>query len=117
MKKVLLFMISLSVIQELAAQTKHKISPADIYRLQTISDPHISPDGKWVSYTLSTVDSVKDKRNSDVWMVSWNGAQTVQLTNTPEGESSARWSPDGKYISFISSRMGEKNSQDRKSVV
>ncbi len=111
MKKILLCIIIITTIEQLTAQTKHKISPADIYRLQTISDPHISPDGKWVSYTLSTVDSAKDKRNSDVWMVSWGGEQTLQLTNTPEGESSARWSPDGKYISFISSRMGEKNSQ------
>ena len=111
MKKVLLFIVISSLLQQLSAQTKHKISPADIYRLQTISDPHISPDGKWVSYTLSTVDSTKDKRNSDVWMVSWDGTQTVQLTNTPEGESSARFSPDGKFITFISSRMGEKNSQ------
>ena len=103
MKKILLCIIIITTIEQLTAQTKHKISPADIYRLQTISDPHISPDGKWVSYTLSTVDSAKDKRNSDVWMVSWGGEQTLQLTNTPEGESSARWSPDGKYISFISS--------------
>jgi dipeptidyl aminopeptidase/acylaminoacyl peptidase len=84
---------------------KRPIKPADIYRLPTISDPQPSPDGKWVSYTLSTIDSLKDSRNSDIWMISWDGTQDIQLTNSPEGESRARWSPDGKYISFLSSRQ------------
>ncbi len=43
-------------------------------------------------------------------MVSWDGQQSVQLTYSPDGESSPRWSPDGKYLSFISSRQG-KSSQ------
>jgi len=84
---------------------KRPITPADIYRLPAISDPQPSPDGKWVSYTLSTIDSLKDNRNSDVWMISVDGAQDIQLTNSPDGESRARWSPDGKYISFLSSRQ------------
>lgn len=85
--------------------------PKDIYRLQSISDPQVSPDGKWVSYGLSTVDTTKDKRNADLWMVSWDGKESVQLTNTPDGESRARFSPDGKYISFVSARQGATKSQ------
>lgn len=89
------------------AQTKRTLRPGDIYRMQTLSDANISPDGKWVAYTLSSVDSAKDKRNSDVWMISWDGKENVQLTNSPEGESSPRFSPDGKYISFVASRSGK----------
>ncbi|HEY4288318.1 MAG TPA: S9 family peptidase [Puia sp.] len=85
--------------------TKRPIQPGDIYRLPAISDPQPSPDGKWISYTLSTIDSVKDNRNSDIWMISWDGTQDIRLTNDPEGESRARWSPDGRYISFLSSRQ------------
>lgn len=84
---------------------KRPIRPADIYRLPAISDPQPSPDGKWISYTLSTIDSLKDNRNSDIWMVSSDGTQDIQLTYNPEGESRARWSPDGRYISFLSSRQ------------
>jgi dipeptidyl aminopeptidase/acylaminoacyl peptidase len=84
---------------------KRPITPADIYRLPAISDPQPSPDGKWISYTLSTIDSLKDSRNSDIWMISMDGTQDIQLTNSPDGESRARWSPDGKYISFLSSRQ------------
>jgi dipeptidyl aminopeptidase/acylaminoacyl peptidase len=88
-----------------APQAKRTLRPADLYRLPSISDPQPSPDGRWVSYTLTTIDSVKDNRNSDIWMISWDGTQDIQLTNDPDGESRARWSPDGRYLSFLSSRM------------
>jgi dipeptidyl aminopeptidase/acylaminoacyl peptidase len=90
-------------------QSKRKIRPGDIYRLQTLSDAQASPDGQWIAYVLSSVDSAKDKRNSDVWMVSWDGKSNVQLTFSPDGESSPRWTPDGKYISFLSSRQGKRS--------
>ena len=97
----------------LSAQTptKRPLKPSDVYRLQNLGDPQISPDGNWVAYTLSTVDSVKNKRNSDIWMVSWDGKESIQLTHTPDGESQPRWSPDGKYLSFVSSRSGLTSSQ------
>src|SRR5580658_1599952 len=91
--------------------SQRPIRPADLYRLPGISDPQPSPDGKWVSYTLTTIDSLKDSRNSDVWMISWDGTQDIQLTNSPDGESHARWSPDGRYISFLSSRQEGKGGQ------
>jgi len=95
------------------AQTpaKRPIRPADLYRLPSLSDPQLSPDGKWVSYTLSTIDSVKDSRNADIWMVSWDGSQDIQLTSSPDGESRARWSPDGRWLSFLSSRQEGKGAQ------
>ena len=90
---------------------KRALKPSDVYLLKNIGEPRLSPDGKWVAYTVSSVDTAKDKHNSDVWMVSWDGTQTVQLTNSEEGESSPRWSPDGKYLSFIAARNGDKIAQ------
>jgi dipeptidyl aminopeptidase/acylaminoacyl peptidase len=90
---------------------KRPLQPSDVYRLKSVGSPQVSPDGSWVAYTVSSVDSAKDKRNTDIWMVSWDGAQTVQMTNSPDSESSPRWSPDGKYLSFVSSRQGAKSSQ------
>jgi Tol biopolymer transport system component len=104
----------LSIASMLYAQNpaKRSLRPADIYRLPALSDPQVSPDGKWVSYTMTTIDSVKDGRNSDIWMVSMDGLQDIQLSSSPDGESRARWSPDGKWISFLSSRGdGVKGSQ------
>jgi dipeptidyl aminopeptidase/acylaminoacyl peptidase len=90
---------------------KRPIRPADIYRLPVLSDPQVSPDGNWISYTMTTIDSLKDSRNSDLWMVSWDGTQDIQLTSNPDGESRARWSPDGKWLSFLSSRQDGKGAQ------
>lgn len=110
---ILLITILLFSFSENYAQnpTKRSLKPSDVYRLQSLGDPQISPDGNWVAYTLSSVDSVKNKRNSDIWMVSWDGKESIQLTHTPDGESQPRWSPDGKYLSFVSSRNGLTSSQ------
>src|SRR5215203_1871924 len=94
-----------------AAQSKRPLKADDIYNLREVRDPQRSPDGKWVAYTVATAIKDTDKNNNDVWMVSWDGSQQIQITSTPEGESSARWSPDGKYLSFVSSRMGAKGGQ------
>jgi len=94
-----------------APPAKRPIRPADLYRLPSVSDPQPSPDGKWISYTLTTIDSLKDSRNADVWMISIDGSQDIQLTNSPDGESRARWSPDGRNLSFLSSRQESKGSQ------
>jgi dipeptidyl aminopeptidase/acylaminoacyl peptidase len=90
---------------------KRPMRPSDIYRLPSIGDPQVSPEGKWVAYTLSVIDSIKDRRTSHIWMISWDGSQDIQLTGSIEGESRPRWSPDGKYLSFLSSRMESKGSQ------
>ncbi|HVL69432.1 MAG TPA: S9 family peptidase [Vicinamibacterales bacterium] len=83
----------------------------DIFHIRDVRDPQRSPDGRWVAYTVTTAVKDTDKNNTDIWMVSWDGAQTIQLTSTPDGESSPRWSPDNKYLSFISSRQGAKDGQ------
>ena len=113
MKNFLLFIVSFTAFVNCIAQTdaRRPLLPSDIYLLKNVSDPQVSPDGKWVSYTISSVDTAKDKRQGNIWMTSWDGAQQVQLTFTDDGENTARWSPDGKWLSFVSSRNGEKTAQ------
>ena len=79
----------------------------DLAKVHAVSDPQRSPDGKWVAYTVATSDVEKDKRDSDIWMVSWDGSDQVQLTSSKDKESSPRWSPDGKYLAFLASRGDE----------
>src|SRR5215467_5198116 len=110
------FLASLAVlifINSSSAQTtaKRMIKPADIYRLKNISDPQVSPDGQWIAYTLTEVDSIKDKRNTDIWMINWTGTDDIQLTSSGESETKPRWSPDGKFLSFLSSRNDAKENQ------
>jgi len=86
---------------------KRPIRVDDMHRFHDVRDLQISPDGKWVAYTLSTVDTSADKSDTDVWMVSWDGAQNLRVTSSPENENAPRWSPDGRYLSFLSSRPGK----------
>jgi dipeptidyl aminopeptidase/acylaminoacyl peptidase len=111
MKSIFSFVLVFLIVLSAQAQNKRPLRPSDIYRLKSIGDPQLSPEGNWVAYSISVVDSVKDKRNTDLWMTSWDGTQTIQLTYTPDGEGTPRWSPDGKYLSFLSSRTGLNRSQ------
>jgi dipeptidyl aminopeptidase/acylaminoacyl peptidase len=76
----------------------------DVYRLRQVSDPQLSPDGVWVAYTVSLPDTVEDQVNSDIWMTSWDGARSLRLTSSKASEDTPRWSPDGRYLTFLSGR-------------
>jgi len=79
--------------------------PADVHALFYVSDLAISPEGDWVAYSVETTDIDEDRYDSDLYMVSWDGATRVQLTHTEKhSESHPRFSPDGKYLAFIASR-------------
>jgi dipeptidyl aminopeptidase/acylaminoacyl peptidase len=103
LRKLFGIIILLLVVTAAQAQ-KRTLTPSDVYRLQSTGGAQISPDGKWIVYTLSTTDSAKDRRNSDIWMMRWDGSDNIQLTNTPDGEGNPKFSPDGKFISFTASR-------------
>jgi dipeptidyl aminopeptidase/acylaminoacyl peptidase len=66
--------------------------------------PQISPDGKWVAYTISEWDKKENRRVSHVWLASTDGGRSTKLTNGEKGESSPQWSPDGMFIAFLAER-------------
>jgi len=86
---------------------KRKLNLDDQHRFLNVGDPHCSPDAKWIAYTLGTTDAKEEKRDSDIWMVATDGSKKLRMTSSPEAENSPRWSPDGKYLSFTSSRPGK----------
>lgn len=93
------------------APAKRAIQSSDLFRLRAIGDPQRSPDGAWVAYTVTRADSAKDKSDTDIWLSRWDGSATVRLTFSEESETQPRWSPDGKTLSFVSSRQGAKGGQ------
>jgi len=94
-----------------ASAQKRALAVDDIYNVKDVRDPQRSPDGKWVAYVVSRAIKDGDKNDTDVWMASWDGTQEIQVTSSPDGESQPRWSPDNKYLSFVSSRQGAKGGQ------
>lgn len=84
------------------------IGPNDVLRVNNIGAPKISPEGKWILYSHGTVDAAKDKNQSKLCMVSSDGTETLTLTEQTKSFSSANWSPDGKYISFMAAGKDDK---------
>ncbi|HEV8483269.1 MAG TPA: S9 family peptidase [Blastocatellia bacterium] len=81
------------------------ITPEDYFAFEFLSDPQLSPDGKLVSYVVTTVDQKQNRRNSSVWMVTADGSRAPwQFTTSPQSSTSPRWSTDGQYLAFLSSR-------------
>ena len=93
------------------APVTRPLRPSDIYQLRSVGDPQLSPDGNWVAYTITSADSARDKSDTDIWMTSWDGTQTIRVTSSPESEATPRFSPDGRYLAFVSGRQDGKGGQ------
>jgi Tol biopolymer transport system component len=104
MNRILIFTVSLLLIVLTSYSQKRNLRPGDIYRIKSTGGGSISPDGNWFAYTVTSIDSAKNNRNTDIWMMKWDGTENIQLTNSTDAETNPQWSPDGKYISFAAAR-------------
>ena len=99
---------------------KRAITIDDFFALKKVNDPHISPDEKWIAYTIASSDLEKDKTETRIWMSPISGGDALPMTAKGYSASEPRWSPDGKYLSFIAQRSesgdDKKDSEDKPQV-
>jgi len=86
------------------------ITVDDVFEIREVRDPQITGDGKWVAYAVSTMSLKEDKTETRIWMVPSEGGDAIVMTAEKQSSSHARWSPDGKYLAFLSKR-GEGKTQ------
>ncbi|MEP6788333.1 MAG: S9 family peptidase, partial [Acidobacteriota bacterium] len=88
------------VLAVVAASAQLTFSANDLLGVKRVLDPQLSPDGKWVAYTIGIVDKEANKVVNQIYIVSVDGSKPKQITNNPSSSSGPRWSPDGKRIAF-----------------
>ena len=105
-QKVLLFvLLFMSLSATIFAQT-HAFSIHDMLAMDRLSEPQVSPDGKWVVFTLRKTDLAANRGRTDLWLVGIDGTGLRQLTVNPASDFSPQWARDGKSIWFMSTRSG-----------
>ena len=88
------------------SQSKRPLELEDLFRIKRVSDPALSPDGKWIVFTVEIPDKEANKNRSDLWIISSEGGTPRQFTKDSTNEKHAAWSPDGKTIAFESNSTG-----------
>ena len=89
-----------------AAADTEPFTVQDLVTLKRLSDPRISPDGRRVAFVLRSTDLEADRGRTDLWSVGVDGSEPRRLTTHEAGDSNPRWSPDGRFLYFLSSRSG-----------
>ena len=89
------------------ANALRNIQVDDYFALKSVGSPRVSPDGAWVAYTVRTKDLENDRSETRLWIVSTSGGDALPMTAKGSSVWRPRWSPDGKYLTFMASSRGQ----------
>lgn len=108
LKLLLLLAAAAAGAQSLApAPQRRPMEFSDLMKMRRLGDIDLSPDGRWILFTVTDVNLERNTRTPHLWVIPAAGGAEKPLTASIAGESEGRFSPDGKRILFLSPRSGD----------
>jgi dipeptidyl aminopeptidase/acylaminoacyl peptidase len=95
----------------LISQKQEVLSVETILKLKQVDSPELSPDGKWIAYTVSEMDLKEDKSLSRIYIVSIDGGKPLPITSKAYSASEPKWSHDSMFLSFLASKSEDEKAQ------
>src|SRR5215510_11728296 len=99
----------LATVCAFADGARHVPTLDELLTIKAVNGTQISPDGKWIAYTMGFGDFKQDAFITQIWLVSTSGGKSLQLTRGDKSSTNPRWSPDGHWLAFLSNRAEDKN--------
>src|ERR1700681_4632947 len=97
-------------IVAITANAQLRVPTVDVLlTIKSVGGTQISPDGKWVAYTVGYGDFKQDAFITQIWLVQTDSGKPFQLTRGDKSSTNPRWSPDGQWLAFLSNRQDDKN--------
>jgi Tol biopolymer transport system component len=81
----------------------------DLINVKSLGGAQISPDGKYVAYTVNETDWKQDAFVTQIWLANTATGKSFQVTRGEKSAGNAQWSPSGEWLAFTSNRVGDKN--------
>ena len=106
---ILIFLVLITVVTRAANGPAHVPTLDDLITLKSIGGTQISPDGKWIAYTVTYGDFKQDAFITQIWLADSATGKSIQLTRGDKSSTNPRWSPDGKWLAFLSNRLEDRN--------
>lgn len=108
---IILAVTAASPVSRLAVD-REPLTHESMWLMKRVSSPAVSPDGKWVVFSVTAPSYEEKEQSSDLWIVSSDGSSKARrVTDTKSGESDATWSPDSRRIAFSARREGDEANQ------
>ena len=104
-----MFLIFISFVVTSAQSSRHVPTIDELITLKTIGAVQISPDAKWIAYTVGYGDFKSDSFMNQIWLIDVATGRNFQVTRGDKSSTSPRWSPDGTWLTFLSNRVEDKN--------